>query len=182
VTILLEPNRIQVSHDPSRLRGNADAPVTIVEFSDFECPYCQSVQPTLNQLMDKYAGKVRLSYRDFPLRDIHPQADGAAVGARCAGEQGKFWEYHHLLFKDQTRLDLSRLKEHAAALRLDEKPFGACVESEQIYKSDPARYRRRDKIRSRRNSGFFINGIALSGAQPLSVFEEIIESELKRSR
>ena len=182
VAILLAPHRAEVSHDPSRLRGNPDAPVTIVEFSDFECPYCQSVQPTLHELMTKYAGKVRLSYRDFPLREIHPNAEGAAVAARCAGEQGKFWEYHDLLFKNRNKLDPTSLKEHAHALKLDENQFGKCIESGKFRQSVQEDLDAGMKAGVSGTPGFFINGVALSGAQPLAAFEEIIDSELKLNR
>jgi protein-disulfide isomerase len=182
VAILLAPHRTEVSHDPSRLRGNPDAPVTIVEFSDFECPYCQSVQPTLHELMTKYEGKVRLSYRDFPLREIHPNADGAAVAARCAGEQGKFWEYHDLLFKNRNQLDPASLKGHAHTLKLDENQFGKCIESGKFRQSVQEDLDAGMKAGVSGTPGFFINGVALSGAQPLSAFEEIIDSELKSSR
>jgi protein-disulfide isomerase len=92
VAIMLRPPRVEVGYDQSRLRGNAAAPVVIVEFSDFQCPFCRNVEPTLKALLAKYAGRVSLAYRDFPLREMHPQAQLAAEAARCAGEQGKFWE------------------------------------------------------------------------------------------
>src|SRR2546422_11607360 len=98
VSIFLQKPKVEVAYDPARLRGNPKAPVVIVEFSDFQCPYCRSVQPTLKNLLAKYEGRVSLSYRDLPLRDISPQAQSAAGASRCPAEQGKSWKYHDLLF------------------------------------------------------------------------------------
>ena len=92
VTVLLRPPKVEVAYDPKRVRGKPGAPVMIVEFSDFQCPYCRRVQSNLRELLAKYDGQVSLSYRDFPLREIHAQAQLAAEASRCAEEQGKFWE------------------------------------------------------------------------------------------
>jgi len=179
VDILLNPPRIEVSYDPARVRGNPNAPVTVIEFSDFECPYCKAAQPTLKQVLAKYGDKVRLSYRDFPLNTIHPHAQSAAEAARCAGEQNRFWEYHDLIFADTARLDPAALREHAHALGLDEKQFDSCLASgrfqPQIQNDVEA------GVRSGVNGtpGFFINGVLLSGAQPAAAFEQLIDSELK---
>ncbi len=117
VFIFLQKPRVQVAYDPARLRGDPKAPVVIVEFSDFQCPYCQAVAPTLKKLLLKYEGRVSLAYLDLPLRDIHPQAQSAAEASRCAGEQGKFWEYHDLFFANQSKLDRPGLVELAHGLR-----------------------------------------------------------------
>jgi len=85
---------MQVGYDPARVRGNPKAPVMIVEFSDFQCPYCHQVEPVVKELLAKYGDKVSLAYRDLPLKQIHPQAEIAAEASRCAGEQGKYWDYH----------------------------------------------------------------------------------------
>lgn len=129
VVILLRPPRVQVGYDQSRLRGAAAAPVVIVEFSDFQCPYCRSVAPTLKALIAKYAGRVSLAYRDYPLREIHPQAQQAAEAARCAGEQGKFWEYHDLLYADGAKLDAGSLAGYGRSLGLDAQRFATCLAS-----------------------------------------------------
>ena len=179
VSILLSPPKVEVAHDPARLRGNPNAPVTIVEFSDFQCPFCKSAQPTLKQLLVKYEGKVRLSYRDFPLREIHPNAQSSAAAARCAGEQGKFWEYHDQLFFDQTKLDAAALKEHARVVGLDEKQFDSCVASGKFQVPIQEDMETAVKAGVNGTPGFFINGVALVGAQPASAFEQIIDSELK---
>ena len=121
---------MEVTADPMRLRGNPDAPVTIVEFSDFQCPYCQIAQATVKELLEKYKGKVRLGFRDLPLRQIHPQAQLAAEASRCAAEQGKFWEYHDLLFAGQ-KLDTAGLTAHAGNAGLDVERFEGCLKSEK---------------------------------------------------
>jgi protein-disulfide isomerase/Tfp pilus assembly protein PilF len=171
----MRPPKVEVAYDPARLRGSAAAPVIIVEFSDFQCPFCRQVQTTLKNLLAKYEGRLSLAYRDFPLR---PQADLTAEAARCAGEQGKFWEYHDLLFADPSKLNRDRLVEHARDLKLDEKQFDSCLSSAK-YKTQ-IEQDRQDGIRAGVNGtpGFFINGILLSGAQPEAAFERIIETEL----
>jgi protein-disulfide isomerase len=113
LVVLLRPPKVEMSFDPARLRGNAKAPVTIVEFSDFSCPYCRKAESTINELLAKYRGKVKVGFRDFPLRQIHPQAQLAAEASRCAGEQGKYWEYHDLLFANPDKQGRDNLIEHA---------------------------------------------------------------------
>jgi protein-disulfide isomerase len=179
VTILLNRPRVEVARDPDRVRGNPKAPVTIVEFSDFQCPYCHRIEPTLKELLAKYQGRVSLSFRDFPLRQIHPQAELAAEAARCAEEQGKFWEYHDLLFAG-SKLDHDGLVEQARALKLDEGRFDACLAAGK-YKPQ-IEQDMQDGIRAGVSGtpGFFINGIPLSGAQPLDSFSKVIDDELAR--
>src|SRR5260370_16526798 len=105
--ILLQPAKVHVAYDPARLRGSPQAPVMIVEFSDFQCPFCRRVQSTLKNLLEKYQGQVSLAYRDFPLRGMHSQAESAAEASRWDLEQGKFWEYHDLLFGNPDKLNRS---------------------------------------------------------------------------
>lgn len=178
VAILLRPPRVQVDYEQSRLRGSATAPVVIVEFSDFQCPYCRIVEPTLNGLLAKYAGRVSLAFRDFPLREIHPQAQQAAEAARCAGEQGKFWEYHDLLYADEAKLDAGSLTGYARRLGLDESQFNTCLASGKFKRAVEEDEQAGSKAGVNGTPAFFINGIFLSGAQPASVFEKIIEAEL----
>jgi protein-disulfide isomerase len=177
----VQATRVEVSVDPARFRGSARAPVIIVEFSDFQCPFCRQVQPTLKNLLDKYEGRVSLAYRDFPLRGLHGQAELGAESSRCASEQGKFWEYHDALFENPDKLSREGVRELASSLKLDEKQFDSCLSS--------GKYRAKveqdlqDGIRAGvyGTPGIFINGIFLSGAQPEAAFERIIETELARS-
>src|SRR2546428_8616297 len=127
VSVLLRPPKVEVGYDPARVRGEAKAPVTIVEFSDFQCPYCKKVQPILNDLLANYSGRVKLAYRDVPLRTLHAQAQLAAEAARCAEDQGMFWQYHDALFADQSKLDDAGLVKTAQMLGLDEKSFQTCL-------------------------------------------------------
>jgi len=181
VAILLERPRMEVKPDPARMLGSADAPVTIVEFGDFQCPYCQAVQASLKELMDKYRGKVRLRFRDFPLRQIHPQAQLSAEAAHCAGDQGKFWEYHDLLYSNQSRLDLASLKERAATAGIDSQRFQVCLDSGKFRTAVDGDLQSGTIAGVTGTPAFFINGVILTGAQPVSTFADIIESELKRA-
>jgi protein-disulfide isomerase len=179
VVVLLSAPRVEVAYDPARLRGNAKAPVMIVEFSDYQCPYCHQVEPTVAQVLAKYGDKVSLSYRDFPLTAIHSQAMISAEASRCALEQGKFWEYHDQLFT-ASKLEKDDLIGYARNLKLDDKQFASCLTGEK-YKADIDK----DEQEGRKagvtgTPGFFINGIALSGAQGQDAFARVIDDELAR--
>jgi predicted DsbA family dithiol-disulfide isomerase len=178
IAVLLSPPRAQVGFDPARVRGNLKARVGIVEFSDFQCPFCGQVQATLKNVLAKHQDTVALAFRDMPVTQIHPQAQQAAEAARCAGEQGKFWEYHDLLFSDQGGLDRNGLAAKAAKLQLDSKQFEGCLTSEK-YKAQ-IQQDNQEGMRAGVSGtpGFFINGIFISGAQPESAFEKIIQDQL----
>jgi len=178
VAILLARPRIEVTADPSRLRGNPQAPVTIVEFSDFQCPHCLAAQPTIKGLLDKYKDKVRLGYRDYPLRQIHPQAQQAAEASRCAAEQGKFWEYHDLMYADQSKLDDRWLNEHAATVGLNVGVFSACLASGKFKPGVEEDLQTGVTAGVSGTPAFYINGVLLTGAQPASAFERIIDTEI----
>jgi protein-disulfide isomerase len=178
VSVFLRKPKVEVAHDPARLRGNPTAPVIIVEFSDFQCPYCRSVQATLKALLTKYEGRVSLAFRDFPLRDIHPQAEAAAEASRCAGEQRKFWEYHDLLFENENKLDRESLIQHAVTLKLHQEQFSSCLASGK-YKAQIEQDRQLGmRAGVTGTPGFCINGHVLSGNLPQSAFEKLIEAEL----
>ena len=181
VTVLLVPPKVEVGYDPKRLRGNPKAQVMIVEFSDFQCPYCHRVEATLRDLLASYGDRVSLAYRDFPLAQLHPQAELAAEASRCAAEQGKFWEYHDELFS-ASKLEHTALLDYARTLKLDEKQFDSCVTSEK-YKADIQRdVMDGTKAGVSGTPGFFINGVPLSGAQSAEAFTSVIEEELARKR
>jgi len=179
VRILLESPRVDVAFDPARLNGPADAPVRIVEFSDFECPYCRSAEKTLQALLVKYAGKVSLAYQDFPLTGIHPGAQKAAEASRCAADQGKYWPYHDRLLASAS-LEDSALKEHAKDLGLDRKRFDACLDSGSMRAAVDSDAQQGRLAGVAATPTFFVNGIPLSGAQPAAAFEKIIDEELAR--
>jgi protein-disulfide isomerase len=178
VTVMLRPPIVNVTYDPARVRGNPHAPVTIVEFSDFQCPFCKRSESTLQDLLTKYGDRIKIAYLDFPLAEIHPQAQSAAEAARCAGEQGKFWEYHDALYADQSKLGGADLVTHAAALNLDKQKFQACLDSGKFKSKIQADLEQGNKVGVAGTPGFFVNGVFLSGALPQAEFEKIIDNQL----
>ena len=170
--------RVEVAAEgPSR--GPKDAKVTIVEFSDFECPYCGAAHDTVEKVMNDYAGKVRLVYRQFPL-SFHPHAAKAAEASLCALDQGegKFWEFHDVLFKNQKKLAPDDLKAHASSVGLDGQKFGTCLDSGAKKKAVDADEQAGAQAGVGGTPAFFINGIFLNGAQPLEEFKKVIDAEL----
>jgi len=175
-------SRAEVTADGAPAKGPAAAPVTVVEFQDFHCPFCKRVQPTLEQLVTRYGERVRLVYRDFPIDQLHPQARKAHEAARCAHDQGKFWAYHDLLYAKAPRAEPEALTTYARAAGLDVRVFERCLASgthQAAVQRDVD-----DGIRAgvTGTPTFFINGRPLSGAQPLESFVRVIEEELARAR
>ncbi len=176
--VLLSPPRVTVAAEgPSK--GSDKAPVTIVEFSDFECPYCVKAEETVKQVMKEYEGKVRLVYRDFPL-PFHPNAQKAAEAAHCAGDQGKYWEMHEKLFANQQKLKVSDLKDHAKGVGLDPVKFEKCLESGEKATLVEKNKKAGAEVGVQGTPAFFVNGILLSGAQPFSEFKSVIDKELAK--
>lgn len=177
-TLLLEEPRVQVAAiGPAR--GPEGAKVTIVEFSDFECPYCGKAEESVSQVMEKYAGKVRLVFRHFPL-SFHPNAPKAAEASMCANDQGKFWEMHKQLFANRTALGVEDLKKHAVAIGLDATKFNECLDGNKMKALVESDTKAGGEVGVSGTPAFFINGKLLSGAQPASEFEKIIDAELKK--
>jgi protein-disulfide isomerase len=169
---------VKIAGAPSR--GMANAAVTIVEFSDFECPFCKQAHPILIQVLEKYRGKVNLVYRDFPLDMIHPQARRAAEAARCAHEQRKFWDYHDVLFTQAPRLAPDDLKRYAREVSLDADKFDACLSS-GMHKAGVQRdIDEGTRLGVTGTPAFYINGRPLQGYQPLQAFARVIDEELAR--
>lgn len=173
-----EVQRENVGVDDDAQKGPSNAKVTIIEFSDYQCPYCAKAEPTLKQIFDTYKNDVRLVYRDFPL-NFHQYAQKAAEASECAHEQGKFWEYHDILFNNQQALDVSSLKKYASDLKLDTAKFNGCLDSgkyEAEVKKDM-----QDGLNAnvRGTPAFFINGRLISGSQPFENFKTVIDEELK---
>lgn len=179
VVVLLSRPKVEVAADPARIRGNPDAPVTIVEFADYQCPYCRHVEATLRDILKKYPGQVKLSYRDFPLpATMHPNAYIAAEASRCAEAQGKFWEYHDALFADQSKLDRAGLEATASRLGLNTKAFDACLASGRFKTEIQQDFEAGRRAGVQGTPGFFINGEFINGAQPEAVFTRIINRQL----
>jgi protein-disulfide isomerase len=183
VRVLIDAPRRDVeieSTDPSL--GRASAPVTLIEFSDFQCPFCQRVAPTLKKLRETYGDKVRIVWKDFPLTQIHPQAFKAGEAAHCAGDQGKYWEYHDRLFANQGQLQPEELKQHATALGLDATAFNACLDSSKYGERVRDGVAQGTRLGVNSTPTIYINGRMLSGAQPYETFVSVIDEELSRGK
>lgn len=160
--------------DSDPVLGPADAPVTIIAFEDFQCPFCQSQQVALKQALSQYDGQIRFVYRDFPIAAIHPDAQKAAEAAQCAQDQGKFWEYHDVLFTNQQRHSIPDLKGYAQSLGLDSIRFDRCLD-DGVYTQEVL-----DDYQDGLAAGvtgtptFFINGEKLAGVITLQGFNEIM--------
>lgn len=178
VSIYLREPKVEVGYDPHRLRGNPHAPVMIVEFSDFQCPFCRGVEPTLRGILAEYPGKVSLAYRDLPLSQIHPLAEQAAEAARCAEEQGRFWQYHDLLMSNPPHLDRDWLIRDARRLHLNEPQFDACLSSGKYAAAVQRDRHTAMNLGIAGTPAFFINGTLVTGDQPASVFKKIIRKDL----
>jgi protein-disulfide isomerase len=178
VHVMLDPPRQKVAMaSASPVRGPADAPVEIVEFSDFQCPFCQRVGPAVTQVLNTYGDRIRLVYRQYPLPN-HANARPAAEAGMCANDQGKFWPYHDRLFANQQRLGASDLKQYAVDLGLDAARFNACLDSHKYVPLIDADISAGNESGVNGTPAFFINGRLLSGAQPFEAFKKIIDDEL----
>ncbi len=167
--------------DDDAVKGDKNAPVTIVEFSDYECPFCEKFYTqTLPQIEENYikTGKVKLIYRDYPL-GFHAQAQKAAEAAECAGEQDKYYEMHNQLFEKGVAGGVSSFKEYAKELKLDAIKFDQCLDSGKMSSEVQKDTADGSKYGVQGTPAFFINGKLISGAQPYSVFQQAIETELK---
>ena len=178
VVILLDPHREKVTYDAARLKGNSNAPVVIVEFADFQCPFCRREEGVLKNVLAEYGTQVALAYRDFPVSQLHPLAEQAAEASRCAAEQGNYWQMYELLMAGQ--LDTPSLKQYAHELKLDEKQFDSCLAGGK-YKASIERDRQdAERLGITATPTFFINGIAIVGAEPQESLSRVIEQELAR--
>jgi len=172
----LLPPKVEVAAE-GPAKGEDKAPITIVEFSDFQCPFCGRAEETVKLVLDKYKGKVRLVYRDYPL-PFHNMAQKASEAAHCAGDQGKYWQMHEKLFANQTALTVPQLKDHAKGLGLDASKFDKCLDSGEKTKMVDASKKAGDEAGVNGTPAFFINGRLISGARPFENFKEIIDYEL----
>ncbi len=182
VKVLIEPPRYAVSlPSDAPVLGPAKAPVTIVSFADYQCPYCHQAQGSVEEILKRYAGKVRLVHRDFPLESIHDRAIPAARASRCAGEQGKFWEYHRDLLSATAGFSEDDFKKRAATLGLNMTTFGSCLTQTQGDEPIRASVAEGMKVGVNSTPTFFINGRRLVGAKSIEDFVAVIEDELLRS-
>jgi protein-disulfide isomerase len=181
VRMVLAPPRSEVPIPPDAPSlGSADTPVTIVAFSDYQCPYCHRAQETVEDVLELYGGKVRLVHRDFPL-DFHAGAVPAARAARCAGEQDRFWDYHRGLLSRMTDYSESDLKRRADELELDPEAFAECLASGRHDDAIQASFQQARELGVSATPTFFINGRRLEGARSIEHFVEVIDEELVRA-
>ena len=178
-----KPVTIDVGDNPAK--GPADAKVTIVEFSDFQCPYCSRfTTETLPQILSNYGDKVRFVFMNFPLPSIHENAQKAAEAGECANEQGAFWQFHDIMFQNQSALTVDNLKSYAAQLNLDTAKFNECLDSGKMASAVEADMTAAEKAATDAGltrfgtPAFFINGNSLSGAQPYANFKAAIDAAL----
>ena len=174
------PVAVDIQGQPAR--GPAHAPVTIVEFTDYSCPYCkQHASQTLPQLMKEYEGQVRYVVRNFPIHSLHPFAQKAAEAAGCAQEQGKFWEFHHMLFSRAPEHGVDSLKAYAARAGLNPMRFNYCLKSGARTKAVERDIADGIKYGVGGTPTFFVNGRILSGAQPIEAFRPLVRLALESS-
>lgn len=177
-----EQARQQIDIDDDPVLGNKDAPVTIVSFEDYQCPFCKrSFDQTFPLLKKEYidTGKVRYVFRDFPL-NFHPQAQSASEASECADDQGKFWEYHGALFQNQESLGDALYKKIAEELELNVEQFNSCLDSGKYRQEVQNDFSYGTTVGVSGTPTFFINGIKLVGAQPFQAFQQVIEAELNQ--
>jgi protein-disulfide isomerase len=173
---------VDVSADDDPSQGPADAKVTVIEFSDFQCPYCARFQAdTLPQIMQNYGDKIRFVYRDFPLTSLHQYALKAAEASQCANEQGAYWKYHDMLFQNQSALDDASLKNYAATLQLDTATFNQCLDSDKYMSEVQKDYQDGLAAGVQGTPAFFVNGNLIEGAQPYAVFKAAIDQALAKA-
>jgi protein-disulfide isomerase len=170
-----------INEDGNYFKGDENAPVTIYEFSDYQCPFCaRFFSSTLSQIEEAYikTGKVKFVYKDFPLDSIHAEATPAAIAARCAGDQGKFWEMHDSIFENQQSLSSSNYKKWASEMGLNTGEFNNCLDTQKYLSAVRKDLVEGQEAGIRGTPGFVIAGKVISGAQPFSVFQQAIEAEL----
>lgn len=179
VKVNLEPPRVDVDIKGAPFAGEKDAKITLVEFSDYECPFCKRVRPAIWRLMDEYKGKIKYVFRDFPL-SFHKNSKKAHEAAHCAGDQGKYFEYNRKLFDNQSSISPDDLKKYASELQLNTKEFNKCLDNGKHAKYVDESVTAGMAVGVSGTPAYFVNGVMLSGAMPYESFKELIDSELNR--
>ncbi|NRA08534.1 MAG: thioredoxin domain-containing protein [Myxococcales bacterium] len=176
-----DPNRrYAVSTNGSPSKGSPEAQIALVEFSDFQCPFCGRVTPTLRQIEREYGDRVRIVFKHLPLR-MHSKAPAAHAAAEAAHRQGKFWEMHDLIFANQREMSEAKYVEYAEQIGIDVDRFNRDVVSADVKAKVDADAAEAEKLGVTGTPGFFVNGRFLSGAQPFSAFKTVIDRELGAS-
>ena len=179
VVVELSQPSAEVAMENALRRGPGNAPVQVVEFADYQCPYCQKINPDLSKLGEDFGPKVAVVFKDFPL-PAHPAAEKAAEAARCAGAQGKFWEFHDALFQNK-KFELAELKEQARALQLDTQSFDKCLDTGEQASAVQKDVSEGQRLGLTGTPSFFINGHFLSGAVGYRKLRDAVEQELTPS-
>lgn len=171
------PVKVEIGKSPTK--GKADAPITIIEFSDFQCPFCSRANETIEQVKEAYGDKVKVVFKNLPL-PFHNEAEPAAVAALAAGEQGKFWEMHDKLFENQSSLSADTYVKLAGELGLDVEKFKKDLESDRLKKQVKDDAELAGTLGVRGTPGFFVNGVQVRGARPFPYFKQIIDRLLAK--
>jgi protein-disulfide isomerase len=179
--VALRPPLVEVATAGRPEKGGKQAPVTIVEFSDYQCPFCKRAEDVVDQVVKAYGDKVKVVFRDYPL-PMHPEARLAHEAANCANAQGKFWDYHRKLFANQQALAEANLKTYAKDIGLDQAKFDDCLAKKPFKAAIDKDLEDGAKVGVNGTPAFFINGRMLSGAQPFEKFKEVIDDELANPR
>jgi len=181
LTVTFDAPRQPIPMAPTdRVLGADDAVVTLVEYGDFQCPFCRATTPVIKRLMAEHKGRLRLVWKDSPLPN-HPDARPAAEAARCAADQGKFWDYHDKLYDNQKSLSKGKLKDYAKQVKLDQAAFEACVNGGTHAKAVQSAVDEAAKMGVTATPTIFVNGRMVVGALPYDAFERIVQDELARA-
>ena len=175
--VLLASPSVDVALGDGPTRGAPNAPVLLIEFADYECPYCQKISADLKKLEGEYLGKVLFAFKDYPL-PMHKRAQKASEAARCAGLQDKYWEYHDLLFEKGSGLEISQLKEYARTLKLDTAKFDQCLDFGETTAAVKKDQEQGQKLGLTGTPSFFVNGHFFSGAATYTMLREIVNQQL----
>lgn len=178
----LGPYRVDLDVANHPATGPADATITFVEFSDFECPFCRRTQPVIDQIEETYGAQIRFVFRQFPLTDIHPRAQKAAEASLCARDQGAFWPMHDAMFAEPIELEVASLRVKAANLGIEMEPFGTCLDSGKYAEQVRADLRAGMAAGVTGTPTIYINGRPIGGAQDFAAYAAIIEDELSLIR
>jgi len=179
IKIMMEPPRVDIKIGDSPTMGPKGAPITIIEFTDYQCPFCGRVRDTVAKILEEYPDEVIYSLKDFPL-NFHKKAPKAHAAAHCAADQDKYWDMSKQLFNNQRALNESDLKKYAKKIGLNMKEFNKCLADEKYADKVSKGLKEGQRSGVTGTPAFFVNGILVSGARPFPYFEEIIEAELKR--
>lgn len=173
------PRRVvKTGNEPTR--GPDSAPVKIIAFEDFECPFCQQAEPILQRVLGTYGAQVQLIYVDFPLTEVHPHSFAAAVAGECAYTQGKFWEFHDILYPNQSNLAQADLIKYAKQVELDMAQFNECINTQRAVSAVYTNITEGKRLGITGTPTFYINGIEFAGVLTYEGFQRVIDAELVR--